>query len=659
MKRSEFYILRNALKNKNETSADLAKQAFCSIEEIEKSKKEVVNNHLLTGDGHLTDSGLKALEPYKVDNAIIMAAGLSSRCLPLSKILPKGLFRVKGEILIEREIEQLKAAGINTIILVTGYMKEQFEYLKEKYGLILVENKEYKERNNTSSLMAARKYLANSYICCADNYFTENIFESYVYDSYYTVKHTDEYLDEFCIVEEESGYIKKIQRGSQNCYYTMGATYYSREFSKKFIDLLTKEYNLDETKGMLIDTFHMNHLDELPSTYVPYPDDVILEFDTLKEFSDFDTDFVNFYNKIMEEHLFDRYKNINRYAGVPTDWVSGRLHYNENLWGPSPKCLDELYKTTPEDLYLYDSTEEDDLQIALEEKLGISRKNLFLHNGSAESIKTLFSVMLNKDDNVLLPTPGWSYYGGVVDYKFGNKIYYDIIEDGDKCAHNIDDIIAKAKQYSPKIIVITNPAMPTGNAMSAENIEKIIKMFPGSMILLDEAYHGFAPYTLDVKRIINTYDNVVFSRTFSKYYGLANLRIGYGICSTAAMHALWLDLPLHRLPHISKRMAIAALNDNAYYKEVTDEMISVREWFWKELNKIPNVHPFKSDSNFMYIGLTGYDVSGIKQYMQENGYLIRIFDSHEAQHLRITIAPKEIMEDCLNKLMAALQYNKL
>lgn len=655
MNRVEFDILLNAVKSANWTDEYIANESFSTYENVGSTRSKLQENGLLTIEGEITEVGLKALAPYKVDNAIIMAAGLSSRCLPLSKILPKGLFVVKGEVLIEREIEQLKEAGIDNIVIITGYMKEKFEYLGEKYGVKIVENLEYKIRNNTSSIFAARGYLGNSYICCADNYFANNIFDPYVYDSYYTCKYSDGFLDEFCLTDiSNDGYIREIKCGGTDTYYTMGAVFFSRDFSKKFISLLEKEYEKEEVKGMLIDTFHVIHMDELPSTFRAYGDEEIKEFDTLAEFEDFDPEFKKFYSDTMEKSLFEQYQNINRYAGVPTDWMTGRLHYNENLWGPTPKCMEVLYQTTMEDLYLYDSTEEDDLLIALESNIGVSRENMFLHNGSAESIKTIFSVLLKKGDNVLIPTPGWSYYSGIVDYKFGQTVYYDIIEGDDKCYHNIDDIMEKAKQYNPKIIVITSPAMPTGNAMSAENLEMIIRENPGSMVLVDEAYYGFSEYDLDVNAIIGKYDNVVFSRTLSKYYGLANLRIGYGICSRKAMHALWLDLPLHRLPHISKRMAIAALEDKQYYNEITKELIEVREWFWKELSKIDNVKPFKSDSNFMYIALKGYDVGRIKDYMEDNGYLIRIFDSHGEQHLRITIAPREIMEDCYNKLKAAI-----
>ena len=657
MRLETFNTLLTAYKGQLLDRERIANDSFTSVDFADAAIKEAKNKGFIDSNGQITDKGLDSLAPFKVDNAIIMAAGLSSRCLPLSKVMPKGLFMVKGEVLIEREIRQLQEVGISEIILVTGYMAEKFDYLAEKYGVTIVNNTEYKVRNNTSSIMAARKYLANSYICCADNYFEDNVFQPYVYDSYYTCKTSDEFVDEFCLTDvDENGYIHEITRGGKGIY-TMGAVFFSRSFSDRFIDLLTREYENDDVKGMLIDTYHIRHMDKLPSMYKVYSNDVIKEFDTISEFEEFDPEFKNFYNTSMEHSLFERYTDINRYAGVPTDRVTGRLHYNENLWGPSPKCLDALYQTTNEDLYLYDSSQDDDLLIELEKKLGISQDNLFLHNGSAETIKTIFSVMLNKGEYVLVPTPGWSYYTGLIDYKFGNVISYDIIEDGDKCVHNVNDILEKAKKYNPQIIVITSPAMPTGNAIKGEELELIIKSNPGSMVLVDEAYYGFREYDLDINRIISTYDNVVFSRTFSKYYALANLRVGYGICSQKAKHALWLDLPLHRLPHISKRLAIAALNDEQYYNEITREAIDTREWFWRELSKIDGVHPFKSDANFLYVGLSGYDVEGIKKYMEDNGYLIRIFDSHGKQHLRITIAPREIMDDCLNKLKAALSEN--
>lgn len=646
---------KKLIKNEFDVLVDAVKNCLVVNDENNDVIKASIEKKWITNDLKITDIGKSLLQPYKVDNAVIMAAGLSSRCLPLSNILPKGLFRVKGEILIEREIEQLRAAGIEEIVLVVGYLKEKFEYLRDKYNVIIVDNDEYRIRNNTSSIMAAKNYMKNTYVCCADNYFTENIFESYVYDSYYTCKYTKEYLDEFCLTKIENGYIKEIIRGGKDCYYTMGAVFFSKSFSDKFMELLIKEYQNDEVKNMLIDTFHLIHIDELPSMYKGYSDDVIKEFDTLKEFSEFDSSFIGFYNEQMSNRLFERYSTITRYNGVPTEWVTGRLHYNENLFGPSPKCIDTLYETRVEDLYLYDASKDDELIETIENDLGISKQNLFLHNGSAESIKSIFSIVLKEGDTVLLPNPGWSYYSGLVDYKFGKKVFYSVDEGEKKCKHNVDDILEKAKKYAPKLIIVTSPAMPTGNMISFEDLEIIVKNNPGTIIVVDEAYYGFTKYEIDVKYLVEKYNNIVFSRTFSKYYGLANMRIGYGIASQEVMRALWLDLPLHKLPHIARRMAVAAIEDKAYYEEITNEIVHTREWFIRELNMIDGVKAFQSDSNFVYLSINICDVEKLKEYMKENGFLIRVFDDGTKKHLRITIAQKEIMEDCLNKLKLGMK----
>ena len=94
---------------------------------------------------------------YKVDNAIIMAAGTSSRFAPLSYERPKALIQVKGEVLIERQIRQLQEAGIRDIYVVTGYKGELFSYLEEKFGVHIVHNPDYLTRNNNGSIYECRK----------------------------------------------------------------------------------------------------------------------------------------------------------------------------------------------------------------------------------------------------------------------------------------------------------------------------------------------------------------------------------------------------------------------------------------------------------------------------------------------------------------------
>ena len=228
----------------------------------------------------------------KVDNAIIMAAGTSSRFAPLSYECHKAMTVVKGEILIERQIGQLKAAGIPEIFIITGYKAEQFDYLVEKYGVSLINNPEYLSRNNNSSIWTARSILGNSYICSADNYFTENPFESEVDDSYYAAEYADGHTDEWCMTEDEEGYINSVTIGGWNAWYMMGHTFWSRKFTNEFLRILEEEYEMEETKNKLWEKIFMAHLDTLKMKIRKYKPGVIYEFDSMDELRAFDESYI-------------------------------------------------------------------------------------------------------------------------------------------------------------------------------------------------------------------------------------------------------------------------------------------------------------------------------------------------------------------------------
>ncbi len=281
---------------------------------IEEFKK--IRNKIEYG-GNPDDSDKTRLNNYKVDNAIIMAAGYSARCMPLSEVMPKGLFRVKGERLIDRQIEQLRSAGIDQIIVVTGYKHEMFDYLKYKYGVTLVHNEFYNKYNNIGSLYVAKDYLANSYILCCDNYYVDNVFHKYVYEPYYSCVYSDKFCDEFCVTGlDESGHITGITRGGDRSWYTIGDCYFDRNFSKTFLNYLEKEWDKPETRNLLMDEFHIRHIDSLSLYMKKRESDKIYEFDTVREIIDFDPEFVKF--------------------------------QSENLFKPSPKCLDILKEISME-----------------------------------------------------------------------------------------------------------------------------------------------------------------------------------------------------------------------------------------------------------------------------------------------------------------------
>lgn len=229
----------------------------------------------------------------KVDNAIIMAAGTSSRFAPLSYERHKAMTVVKGEVLIERQIEQLKEAGIPKVFIVTGYKAEQFNYLANKYDVKLIHNPDYLTRNNNGSIWAVREVLANSYICSADNYFERNPFEDDVDDSYYAAEYAEGSTAEWCMTEDDEGYINSVSIGGENAWYMMGHTFWNKKFSDTFLSILRDEYDLPETKDKLWEKIFMAHLDVLKMKIKKYEPDVIFEFDTMDELRNFDRSYVS------------------------------------------------------------------------------------------------------------------------------------------------------------------------------------------------------------------------------------------------------------------------------------------------------------------------------------------------------------------------------
>lgn len=229
---------------------------------------------------------------YTVDNAVIMAAGTASRFAPLSYEKPKALIEVKGEVLIERQIRQLQEAGIPEILIVVGYKKEQFFYLREKFGVKIVENNDYLNRNNNSSIYVVRDYLRNSYICSSDNYFSENPFTLEVDDSYYAAVYAHGDTKEWCMTEDADGYIDSVQIGGRNSWFMLGHTFWSEVFTKKFLEILDQVYDLPETANLLWESIYIKHLDVLKMKIRKYPESVIFEFDTLDELREFDESYL-------------------------------------------------------------------------------------------------------------------------------------------------------------------------------------------------------------------------------------------------------------------------------------------------------------------------------------------------------------------------------
>lgn len=242
----------------------------------------------------ITEKGIEELKTHKINNAIILAAGMSTRFVPLNYQIPKGLLVVKGEKLIERQIRQLREKGIDEIIIVVGYMKEAFTYLIEKYNVVLLTVDDYNKRNNHASVYAAKKYLNNSIITSSDLYFSENIFQKYAYDAYYCTVYETGKTAERGIKTDEDDLIIETMYGDK-CYdiwVTLGYAYFNQRFSDNYIKILDEIYSKPETENKFWADIQDEYLDDLYMYAKRCDINAIHEFDSLEELRNFDEKYI-------------------------------------------------------------------------------------------------------------------------------------------------------------------------------------------------------------------------------------------------------------------------------------------------------------------------------------------------------------------------------
>lgn len=301
-----FSVLKTiAQSNEKLNQRQLADNTELSLGSVNSAVKTLEDQGLID-DSLITPKGLEALKPYEVKNAIIMAAGLSSRFAPISYEKPKGVLKVRGEVLIERQIHQLMEAGVTDITVVVGYKKEYFFYLAAKYGVKIVVNPDYATRNNNSTLWCVKDQLDNTYICSSDDYFTQNPFEHYVFGAYYSATYVAGETNEWCLKEGRGGRITGVEIGGSNSWIMLGHVFFDRKFSKKFVDILEEVYDKPETVDMLWEEIYVRHIKELSMSIRKYPDGVIYEFDSLDELRQFDPAFI----ENIDSEIFDNIVSV-------------------------------------------------------------------------------------------------------------------------------------------------------------------------------------------------------------------------------------------------------------------------------------------------------------------------------------------------------------
>ena len=183
----EYDIIYSLLKEPFINQRILAEKSGYSLGTINRSIKDLIKNGYLDKEIRLTSKAFFELKEKVPRNAIILAAGFGMRMVPINMETPKGLLEVNGEPLIERIIQQLHDVGIQEIFIVVGFLKEQYEYLSDEYGVELVVNPYYASKNNLHSLKLVLDYISNTYIIPCDIWCDLNPFHKYELYSWYMV----------------------------------------------------------------------------------------------------------------------------------------------------------------------------------------------------------------------------------------------------------------------------------------------------------------------------------------------------------------------------------------------------------------------------------------------------------------------------------------
>lgn len=290
----QFDILRSLKEHGDDTQRSIANVTGLSLGTVNKVLRSLRNARLIDEANSITAEGSAALESYRVRGAVILAAGMSTRLAPLSYEHPKALFRVQGEVLIERLIRQLQEANVPHITIVVGHMKEQFFYLEDRFQVELIEAADYSSRNNHASVLAAGSRIQGAYICSSDQYLSVNPFHEWEYASGSMVVQLESHQAEAPInINSRNIICGQAAPGNATTWNLLGPAFLNHKDGNHLTEIIAKEYDLPETKDKLWESILLSHLAEFELHAFKVSRTAIQEFDRMEDLCSFDSDFLN------------------------------------------------------------------------------------------------------------------------------------------------------------------------------------------------------------------------------------------------------------------------------------------------------------------------------------------------------------------------------
>ncbi len=315
-----------------------------------------------------------------------------------------------------------------------------------------------------------------------------------------------------------------------------------------------------------------------------------------------------------------------------------KLASNENPYGPSPKAL-EAFKTF-DNLNVYPNPEYRELREKIAEYTGWDYERIAIGAGIDGILETLFRLLVDEGDEVLIPIPSFPYYHILTKLSCGREV---LVRRGRN--FRLDDTVFNYLSSKTKIVLISNPNNPTGNVEDPDLVGEIVES-TSAVVFIDEAYVEFTDHRLDIDA-----ENVVIARTFSKAFGLANLRIGYALMPEWLFDAYRAASTPFPVSTPAERAAIAALEDIEWMRKCVEMIKSERERMYREMKKLVEVYP--SEANFLlFRGATN-----LAERMLRRGVIVRDCSSFIGceNHIRVTVGKPEENDVFLEALRGILE----
>lgn len=354
-----------------------------------------------------------------------------------------------------------------------------------------------------------------------------------------------------------------------------------------------------------------------------------------------------FKNGVMEMATYSPIEppdQIARRLGLPESEII-KLDANENPYGVAAEVLEELGRAK------YLSIYPDPAQKAIREEIagyvGCAANNIVAGAGADELIDLICRLVLNPGDKVLTFSPTFSYYKHVVELNGGSLVDVHRSED-----YSIDMAGLPGLDLTGiKVVLLCSPNNPPGNMLEREVLDFFLRK--DMLVVVDEAYFEFAGSSY--ADLIASHNNLLVLRTFSKCFGLAGLRVGYGIMSPLLQEAIMKIKPPYSVNMAAEVALRVCLKKKEVFAAQVQRMIATRELIIETLAGREDLQVYPSHSNFILFRLKRADAKGIRDALERKGILLRYFNTPQLKnHLRVSVGTDEQIDIFLRELFLLL-----